>query len=109
GKEKTYQAWNGVPESMLATNRTYNSFTYDDQTDNYTQNHYQLLYSHAFSNQLSFNGALHYTQGSGYYEEYEEEQPLEKYGLQDVVIGGTTIEETNLIRRRWLNNDFYGI
>ena len=59
GSEKTYQAWNGVPENLLSTNRTFNGFTYDDQTDNYTQNHYQLLYSHTFSSELSANTALH--------------------------------------------------
>jgi iron complex outermembrane receptor protein len=108
GSEKTYQAWNGVPESMLATNRTYNEFTYQDQTDNYIQDHYQLLYSHSFSDKLSANAALHYTYGRGYYEEYKNAAALADYGFQPVIIGGATIIKTDLIRRRWLDNDFYG-
>ncbi|RZM29035.1 MAG: TonB-dependent receptor [Pedobacter sp.] len=109
GTEKTYQAWNGISEeTLLAGDRTYNSFTYKDQTDNYWQNHYQLLYAHQFSDKFSFNGALHYTDGRGYYEEYKERQSLSAYGLQNVVIGNTTISRTDLIRRRWLDNNFYG-
>lgn len=134
GSEKTYQAWNGIPESRLrgdvagmndyinrnglnqadATNllgagsRTYNSFTYQDQTDNYWQDHYQLLYAKQFNDKFSFNGALHYTAGKGYYEEFKEAQKLSNYGLEPVVIGGTTISRTDLVRRRWLDNDFYG-
>jgi iron complex outermembrane receptor protein len=108
GTEKTYQAWNGVPESLLESNRTFNGFTYDDQTDNYTQDHYQLLYSHSFSPKISGNAALHYTRGRGYYEEYKEDADLADYGIENVVIGGETIESSDLIRRRWLDNDFYG-
>lgn len=134
GSEKTYQAWNGIPESRLrgdvagmnayidrnglnpvdaanllnSGSRTYNSFTYKDQTDNYWQDHYQLLYAKQFNEKFSFNGALHYTAGKGYYEEFKEGQKLTSYGLQPVVIGGTTISRTDLVRRRWLDNDFYG-
>lgn len=133
GTEKTYQAWNGIPESrlnndaagmqayidrnslspadaenLLTSGRTYNSFTYNNQTDNYWQNHYQMLYARQFSDKFSFNGALHYTQGQGYYEEYRDQNKFSAYGLNNVVIGGTTITKTDLIRRRWLDNDFYG-
>jgi iron complex outermembrane receptor protein len=134
GSEKTYQAWNGIPEARLygdvagmnayidrnylspedaanllnAESRTYNSFTYKDQTDNYWQDHYQLLYAKQFNEQFSFNGALHYTYGRGYYEEFKVDQKLASYGLQPVVIGSTTISRTDLVRRRWLDNDFYG-
>jgi iron complex outermembrane receptor protein len=109
GTEKTYQAWNGVPEYLLKTNRTFNGFTYDDQTDNYTQDHYQLLYSYSFSPKLSANTALHYTYGRGYYEEYKDDQALSNYGIQPVTVGAETITNSNLIRRRWLDNDFYGL
>ncbi len=109
GTEKTYQAWNGVPEELLTTNRTFNGFTYEDQTDNYTQDHYQMLYAHRFSSKLSVNGALHYTYGRGYYEEYKEDQDFVKYGFSPIVLGATTINQTDLIRRRWLDNDFYGM
>ena len=108
GTEKTYQAWNGVPQDLLESNRTFNGFTYDDQTDNYTQDHYQLLYSHSFSPKVAINTALHYTQGRGYYEEYKDDAALAGYGLENVVIGGVTIQSTDLVRRRWLDNDFYG-
>lgn len=109
GKERTYQAWNGVPEEMLADNRTYNEFTYDGQTDNYTQTHYQLHYSNALSSRFTLNTALHYTRGAGYYEEYREDNRFSAYGLSDVVIGGETITTTDLVRRRWLDNHFYGL
>jgi len=108
GKEKTYQAWNGVPEYMLDTNRTYSEFTYKDQTDNYTQTHYQLLYSNQLTDKLLLNGALHYTRGLGYYEEYQKADSLKSYQLAPVIIGGETIETTDLVRRRWLDNYFYG-
>jgi iron complex outermembrane receptor protein len=135
GAEKTYQAWNGVPEARLngdvagmeayiarnflseddaanllnSGSRTYNSFTYKDQTDNYWQNHYQLLYARQFNDEFSFNGALHYTDGRGYYEEYKPGQKLANYGLEAVNLGGEDLERTDLIRRRWLDNDFYGV
>lgn len=135
GNEKTYQSWNGIPQSrlendvagmnayiarnglsaedaanLLNSGRTYNSFLYNNQTDNYTQNHYQLIYARQLSDQFSFNGALHYTQGEGYYEEYRVQDELKNYGLNPVVVpGGTPITSTDLIRRRWLDNDFYGV
>jgi iron complex outermembrane receptor protein len=109
GTEKTYQAWNGVPEDKLKTDRRFNEFTYDNQTDNYQQDHYQMLYSKSLSPQLSFNGALHYTYGRGYYEEFKTDQKFSKYGLADVTIGSQKITKTDLIRRRWLDNDFYGL
>jgi iron complex outermembrane receptor protein len=109
GSEKTYQAWNGVPENLLKTNRTFNGFSYDDQTDNYTQDHYQFLYSHTFSDKISANSALHYTYGRGYYEEFKEGQKLENYGINPQIVGGTTIARSDLVRRRWLDNRFYGL
>ncbi|MFC0185493.1 TonB-dependent receptor [Pseudarcicella hirudinis] len=108
GTEKTYQSWNGVPEYLLATDRTYNSFTYSNQTDNYQQDHYQLLTSHTLSPNLTFNVNLHYTKGKGYYEEYKENQKFSGYGLPDIQIKDSTIKSTDLIRRKWLDNDFYG-
>ncbi|MDQ1087263.1 TonB-dependent receptor [Siphonobacter sp. SORGH_AS_1065] len=108
GIEKTYQAWNGVPETLLKTNRTYNEFTYDNQTDNYQQDNYQLLSSHQLSRNWTFNFNLHYTKGRGYFEEYKPKQKLSEYRLLPVVIGGVTIDTTTLIRRKWLDNDFYG-
>ncbi len=119
GKEKTYQAWNGVPSTMLASDRTYNpsgiiygkngevSF-YDNETDNYQQDHYQLHYTHQFNNNLSASLSLHYTYGRGYYEEYRQNQNLTDYNMTPIVIADSTLNETDLIRRKWLDNDFYG-
>lgn len=117
GYEQTYQAWDGVPEdSVKAGNRRYNELGYiasnnsyyKNQTDNYTQNYYQLLYDQQLGSKLSFSGALHYTKGFGYYEEYKNADSLKNYGVTPVTIGGTTIEASDLVRRLWLNNDFYG-
>ena len=108
GKEKTYQAWDGVPEEMLETNRRYNGFTYENQTDNYTQTHHQLHYSYFASDRTTVNVALHYTRGAGYYEELKNGEALADYGMAPVKIGGETIEHTDLVRRRWLDNYFYG-
>lgn len=115
GKEKTYQAWYGVPESMLATNRRSNpagtektGSPYDNQTDNYTQTHYQLFFNHSFSGGWSFNTAAFLTRGKGYYEEYKSDQTFSKYGLPDVMLGSTAITSTDLVRQRWLDNYFYG-
>ena len=119
GEEKTYQAWNGVSSLMLESNRTYNpsgiiygkngkvSF-YDNETDNYQQDHYQLHYTHQFNNKLSTNLSLHYTYGRGYYEEYRQNQSPTDYRMSPVVVGDSIINETDLIRRKWLDNDFYG-
>ncbi len=108
GQEQTYQAWNGVPEALLQTNRTYNSFTYDNQTDNYQQDNYQLISSHELSKNWRANLSFFYTKGKGYYEEYKPNDPFSKYGLPAVVIGDSVISRTDIIRRKWLNNDFYG-
>jgi len=118
GYEQTYQAWDGVPEdSVRYGNRRYNELGYinssnsyyKNQTDNYTQNYYQLLYDQQISSKLSFSGALHYTKGFGYYEEYKNAEPLANYGVTPVVVGGKTVDTTDLVRRLWLNNDFYGL
>jgi iron complex outermembrane receptor protein len=121
GIERTYQAWNGVPDyvindNSIPNNRTYNELGlmpdgtyYKDQVDNYQQNHYQLLYDQKLSDKLSFSGALHYTKGFGYYEEYKTNAKVTNYGLAPVVVGDSTITNTNLARRLWLNNDFYGV
>lgn len=109
GKEKTYQSWYGVTQGQMDTiSRTYNPYTYDNQTDNYWQDHYQLIYANDLSKNLTLNAALHYTKGKGYYENYESGESFAAYGLPDVTIGDSTLTSTDLINRRWLNNDFYG-
>ncbi|SFE48471.1 iron complex outermembrane recepter protein [Thermoflexibacter ruber] len=109
GQERTYQAWNGVPEEILRQgNRTYNELTYENEIDNYQQDHYQLIYNQDIGSRWKLNTALHYTKGRGYFEQYREDEKLNRYGLDEVKIGSETIKNTDLIRRRWLDNDFYG-
>lgn len=110
GKEKTYQAWNGVPLSYLDDDslRTYNSYTYENETDNYWQDHYMLHYNKQLANSGTFNLGLHFTHGEGYYEQYKNGQDFADYSLNNVIVGNDTLTETDLIRRKWLDNDFYG-
>jgi iron complex outermembrane receptor protein len=108
GKEQTYQAWYGLPESKLEEDRTFNYYTYDNETDNYQQDHYQLIYTGKIGSNWKTNAALHYTYGRGYYEQYREDDDFASYGLPDVEIGGDMISSTDFIRRRWLDNDFFG-
>jgi iron complex outermembrane receptor protein len=141
GAEKTYQAWNGVPEAKLygdqaslndhyannsgysgalyntvqdslnlyqSNRRTYNYFTYKNQTDNYQQNHYQGFLNHQFSDFLTANVAAFLTRGKGYYEEFKNNAAYQDYGLPDYAVGDTSFSSTNLIRQKWLDNFFYG-
>jgi iron complex outermembrane receptor protein len=134
GAERTYQAWYGTPESryrgdeegmlayaarnglsqeetqnLLNAGRTYNYYTYANQVDNYNQNNYQLHFIHRFSEKLDMNVAAHYTHGRGYYEEYRKEDDLADYGLAPVVLGSDTVNQSDVIRRRWLDNHFVGV
>ncbi|MEO8764150.1 MAG: TonB-dependent receptor plug domain-containing protein [Ginsengibacter sp.] len=115
GKEKTYQAWYGIPESYLDSNRRYNpagtekpGAPYTNETDNYTQTHYQLFYNRKINSKLSFNTALFLTRGNGYYEEYRAQQLFGNYGLPDYINGTDTLTSTDLVRRLWLDNYYYG-
>ncbi len=115
GKEKTYQAWYGVPENLLTTNRTYNGAgieqpgkPFDNETDNYNQTHYQLFFNQRLNSSWKWNMAVFLTNGKGYYEQYKTGQALNSYGLPDFYSNGTTITQTDLIRQLWLDNDFYG-
>lgn len=119
GKEKTYQSWNGIDGETLATNRRFNSagmFTdelgntrfYDNETDNYQQDHLQLLWNEKWNTNWNTNFALHYTKGKGFYENYKEDAKFSSYNLTPVVIENTTIDRTDLVRQKWLDNDFYG-
>ena len=108
GHERTYQAWNGVPLNYLDTNRTFNTYTYKNEVDDYKQSHYQIHYSNQISGATNFNIAFHYTHGEGYYEQEKLEEDLADYGLENIIISNDTISSTDLIRRKWLNNDFGG-
>ena len=119
GKEVTYQSWNGIEDPyLLEHDRTFNSagmYTdengnvqfYDNEVDNYQQDHYQFHWNQKINNNWSTNLALNYTKGKGYFEQYKEDQAFVDYGLENVDIGNETLTETDLIRRRWLDNDFY--
>lgn len=108
GHEQTYQAWYGVPENLLATNRTYNPLTYDNETDNYQQDQYQLVSSHELSRNWRLNASAFYTKGRGYYEQFRENDRLSRYNIPSIAIKDSIITRSDLIRRRWLDNDFYG-
>jgi iron complex outermembrane receptor protein len=133
GKEKTYQAWYGVPQDSLRANPTYNPaglyYTedgdeafYENETDNYQQDHYQFFVNHRTGKKFNLQAALHYTRGRGYYEQYRQQDEFSDYGVGPFLIGsmqqilGTdtiivaadTIEKSDLIRKRWLDNHFYG-
>ena len=120
GQEHTGIGWWGVPAEMLDSDRRYNpagEYTdnegkvqyYDNETDNYTQNHYQLLFSTNLSSSLNLNAAFHYTAGKGYYEEFREDQKYSKYGLPSVRRDTSFITATDIIRRKWMDNGFYGV
>ncbi|MFA5815147.1 MAG: TonB-dependent receptor [Bacteroidales bacterium] len=108
GKERTYQAWGGVPSEMLQTNRTFNPYTYKNEVDDYQQDNAQVHWSSQLTQNLDFTLALHYTGGSGYYEQYREGEKLADYLISPVILGGDTITQSDLVRRKWLNNHFYG-
>jgi len=138
GTEKTYQAWNGIPQYKLFYNkdsllnhyynnlgalyftpadssnlfnsnqRKYNVFTYPNQTDNYQQDHYQLFFNHQFERDWSLNTAIYLSKGKGYYEEYKNDASYSSYGLPDQPAGNTTISNTDLVRQLWLDNNLYG-
>ncbi|WP_396186665.1 TonB-dependent receptor [Flavobacterium sp.] len=118
GTEKTYQAWYGIDAATLESDRTFNPagmFTdefgkprfYDNQTDNYQQDHYQLHWNERISANWTTNLAFHYTKGKGYYEEYKEDQDFADYGLMPIA-EAPLVNTTDLVRQRWLDNDFYG-
>ena len=134
GKEITYQSWNGIPESrlngdvkgmmdyiarnglneeeannLLTSGRTYNYYTYKNQNDNYQQDHYQLLVSRNIGKSWLANIGLHATKGNGYYEEYKSNQELSNYNISTASTADSLITHSDLVRRRWLDNWFYGI
>jgi len=124
GTQKTYQSWNGIDGETLKENRRFNSagmFTdtngvdryYDNETDNYNQDHYQLHWNESISDKWSTNLAFHYTKGLGYFENYKQDAAVAEYGnIQPTKtkIGddGELVPVTDLIRQKWLDNDFYG-
>lgn len=117
--ETTYQAWTGVPSSKLKTDRTYNpcgayeeggvTKYYKNQTDNYWQHHYHLTATQRLEGGWDMGLTLHYTDGNGYYEDYKGGAKYADYRLPDYVdAAGNRINKTDLVRRKWLDNHFYG-
>ncbi|MFO7574677.1 MAG: TonB-dependent receptor [Bacteroidales bacterium] len=119
GEEQTGISWWGVTREMMAVDRRYNEagvYTdsegveryYENQTDNYWQNHYHLIFSRNMGGGLLLHTAAHLTDGKGYYEQYKEERRLSEFGLPEVVIGGETFSRSDVIHRKWNDNLFYG-
>lgn len=115
GTEKTYMAWDYASKADMAKyGRTYNpsgmyidengnKVYYSNQTDNYHQQNYQLLWSQKWTNSLNMNVAFHYTRGDGYYEQFKEDQKLYKYLMTE-----NPDLRSNLVRQKKMLNDFYG-
>ncbi|WP_340077242.1 TonB-dependent receptor [Leptobacterium sp. I13] len=131
GHEITYQSWFGVDKQTLKTDRRFNAAGqqfdengnfigfYEEQVDNYRQDHAQLHWNEKINDNWSTNLAFHYTLGRGFFEEYVDEwyynnvlfspdATFDFLGLAPVVIDGQSINATDNVRRRWLDNDFYG-
>nr|WP_299031202.1 TonB-dependent receptor [uncultured Tenacibaculum sp.] len=100
GKERTYQAWYGLSAEELQENRRQNPYTYDNETDNYWQDHYQLHWNEKLSDNWSTNIGLNYTKGEGYFEQFKEDKDAVDYG-------NVIVDRSDVIVRRWLDNDFY--
>ena len=135
GHEITQQAWYGTPEAVLNggedeienliafsgeystleqlqnvrnADRTFNYYLYDNEIDDYRQDHYQLHLGHTFSESLNLSSALHYTRGRGYFEQFKGDEELSDYGLDSIEVGSEKIGASDIIVRRWLDNHFYG-
>lgn len=117
GKERTYHAWYEISRDDLKHRRKYNPAGeiapgqyYGDQTDNYFQQHVQALLTHQFNKQLSFSGALHYTYGKGYYEEYKHNRKLKNFGIAPSIdtLTGAVVAKSDLVRQKHLENHFAG-
>ncbi len=121
GEEKTYQAWYYVDQDSLKKgNRTDNPagmyvdsngkiHYYNNETDNYKQDNYQLHVIHTFGSKLNANITGHYTKGKGYYEQFKQGEELSQYNMPNVITSNDTISISDIIRRRWLDNYFVGI
>jgi iron complex outermembrane receptor protein len=135
GQEITNQAWYGTPEAKLNGNdediqrlidfggeystqeqldnlrnsgRSFNYYLYDNEIDNYRQDHYQLHVGHSFTEQLNFSGALHYTRGRGFFEQFKGDDDLVDFGLTPITVGDSVLSTSDVVVRRWLDNHFYG-
>lgn len=129
GKAKVYLTYTGLSADQMEENRRYNPEGeiwgyrpladgtheyavvgfYDDHTDNYTQVNNQLIFNHIFNDRWQLNATAHYTYGNGYYRNYKNDQKLAKYGLAPIMVDGSSVSRTNLIRKKMMLNDFGGL
>jgi iron complex outermembrane receptor protein len=118
GNNVTYQSWFGIDAATLRENRTFNPAGayedengnqqfYDNEVDDYRQDHYQLHWNERYNDNWSTNIGVNYTYGRGFYEQFREDDDFSTYGLDPLVVDGQTLDETDLVRRRWLDNDYY--
>ena len=117
GSERTYQAWWGIPEELFrgdintlgqGNSKTYNYYTYENEVDNYNQNHYQFFFDHEFSPFLKLNTAAYVTTGKGYFEQFKDDEDFADYGIDSIQPTGDTAWSGDLVRRRWLDNTLVG-
>ena len=110
GHERGYQAWYGITKEQIKENRRQNPYTYENEIDNYKQDHFQFHWNEKLNLRWSTNLGLNYTDGRGYFEQYREDDSIEGYSgilSSDFDSNGDELGTTDLIRRRWLDNDFY--
>ncbi|MDC0467602.1 TonB-dependent receptor [Bacteroidia bacterium] len=134
GEERTYQAWNGIPQPKFkgdiaelnryvsslyiagddltnlqnSPSKTYNSYTYENEVDQYNQNHYQFFFDHSFSKYLKWNSAAYITTGKGYFEQFKAGEDVADYGIDSIHPTGDTATSADIVRRRWLDNTLIG-
>ena len=120
GSEVTYQSWFGIDAETLANDRTFNPagiYTdddgniqfYDREVDDYMQDHYQLHWNQRYNSQWSTTIGLNYTYGRGFFEQFREDDDFATYGFEELTVDGEIVNTTDLVRRRWLDNDLYVI
>lgn len=116
GTQVTGQAWDGVPEHLLESDRRYNALGmmengeyYSDQTDNYTQDFYQAFVNHKINDNWDGHLALFLTRGKGYYDQYRVNDKFSTYYREPFITEkGDTLSRASLTRQLWLDNYFYG-
>ncbi|MEP2969698.1 MAG: TonB-dependent receptor plug domain-containing protein, partial [Nonlabens ulvanivorans] len=118
GNNVTYQSWFGIDKATLRENRTFNpagqyedengvTQFYDNEVDDYRQDHYQLHWNQRYNRNWSTNIGLNYTYGRGFFEQFKEDDDFSTYGFDELTVDGQTVNTTDVIRRRWLDNDYY--
>lgn len=118
GNNVTYQSWFGIDADQLREDRRFNpagQFTdengdtqfYDNEVDDYRQDHYQLHWNERINGNWSTNIGLNYTYGRGFFEQFREDDDFATYGFNELTVDGQTVNTTDLVRRRWLDNDYY--